>query len=172
MNIPSTFAAAILLFTSAAFAKDASSKTPTSPKPPPVPEFNKSDPVAYGRAVADYADRFDSGWKDEYGRNVMTLFDASGDSVRRDSVRIILEKEEGDKSIIRFLAPIEPEASTTNKIKLPVRLRLAFTLRSAAEIGSGAATGRASDSPPAVSLKAAARRVASRAMSVMAPLRA
>ena len=33
---------------------------------PALPDFDKSDPAVYGRQLADYADLFDSGWKDSY----------------------------------------------------------------------------------------------------------
>ena len=75
---------------------------------PPVPTFDAADPVAHGRAVAEYADRYDAGWVDEVSQGRMTLYDAGGDSVERRYSRMIHERfEEGDKLIIRFLAPAE-----------------------------------------------------------------
>ena len=76
-------------------------------KIPKLPEFDKSDAKRYGRQLADYADLYDTGWKDSYASSAMTLFDSTGDSVQRASVQLILEKKVGDKSIVRFLTPAE-----------------------------------------------------------------
>lgn len=113
------------------FAQDNASGVPV----PKLPEFDKSDAKVYGRQLADYADLFDTGWKDSYARSTMTLFDANGDSVRRDSVQLILEKSEGDKSIVRFLTPAEikgvaalthehPDATDDNWLYLPATKRV------------------------------------------------
>ena len=74
---------------------------------PTPPDFDRTDPQVHGRQLAEYADRYDSGWRDSYARSSITLFDANGDSVQRDSVQLILEKNTGDKSIVRFLTPAE-----------------------------------------------------------------
>jgi hypothetical protein len=108
----------------------------TSGVPVPVlPEFDPSDPERYGRQLADYADLYDTGWRDSYARSAMTLFDANGDSVRRDSVQLILEKPDGDKSIVRFLTPAEikgvaalthehPDATDDSWLYLPATKRV------------------------------------------------
>lgn len=103
---------------------------------PQQPEFDKSTPEKHGRAIADYADLFDSGWKDEVLQGRMTLFDAGGDSVKRRFSRMVYERaKEGDKLIIRFLAPAEikgvsaltfenPGSSDDNWLYLPSTKRV------------------------------------------------
>lgn len=102
---------------------------------PKLPTFDKSDAAAYGRQLADYADLYDTGWKDSYALSTMTLFDANGDSVKRDSVQLILEKADGDKSIVRFMTPAEikgvaalthehPDATDDNWLYLPATKRV------------------------------------------------
>ena len=102
---------------------------------PTLPEFDERDPARYGRQLADYADLYDSGWKDSYARSAITLFDANGDSVRRDSVQLILERPDGDKSIVRFLTPAEikgvaalthehPDATDDSWLYLPATKRV------------------------------------------------
>ncbi len=96
---------ALILITLAPLS--AGQEKPPAPVPP-QPEFDKTDPVAYGRALADYADLFDSGWIDEVSQGRMTLYDAGGDSVERRFSRMVLENhKQGDKLIVRFLAPAE-----------------------------------------------------------------
>lgn len=82
---------------------------PQDPSDVPVPpEFDVEDEVAHGAALAAFADRFDQGWYDEVLQGRMTLFDAGGDSVERRFSRMVLERpEEGDKLLVRFLAPAE-----------------------------------------------------------------
>jgi hypothetical protein len=102
---------------------------------PKLPEFQKADATIYGRQLADYADRYDTGWKDSYAVSTMTLFDANGDNVKRNSVQLILEKAIGDKSIIRFMTPAEikgvaalthehPDATDDNWLYLPATKRV------------------------------------------------
>jgi hypothetical protein len=102
---------------------------------PKTPKFDTTDPVVYGRQLADYADLYDTGWKDSYALSTMTLFDANGDSVKRDSVQLILEKHTGDKSIIRFRTPAEikgvaslthehPNGTDDNWLYLPATKRV------------------------------------------------
>ena len=74
---------------------------------PATPVFNKADPVAYGTALAKYAERYDSGWIDQYSKGKMTLIDARGDSVQREVVQAILEGGSGDKSLVRFMTPAD-----------------------------------------------------------------
>ena len=65
----------------------------------------------------------------------MTLFDANGDSVERATVQLILEKTDGDKSIVRFLTPAEikgvaalthehPDSTDDNWLYLPATKRV------------------------------------------------
>jgi hypothetical protein len=102
-----------LLLTVAAMAAAAESSATTqdantSGVPvPPVPEFTKESPEAYGLALAQYMDVYDTGWKDQYSTSRMTLFDARGDSVQRRVVQLVLEGVDGDKSIVKFQSPAE-----------------------------------------------------------------
>ncbi|MEM9070905.1 MAG: outer membrane lipoprotein-sorting protein [Myxococcota bacterium] len=73
---------------------------------PSVPSF-PSDAARRGRAIADYADSFDQGWVDQYLQARMTLYDANGDTVRRQIRQMILEGNDGDKSLVRFMTPAE-----------------------------------------------------------------
>ena len=74
---------------------------------PPIPEFTKETPEAYGLALAKYMDLYDTGWRDQYSTSHMTLFDARGDSVKRTVVQMLLEGVDGDKSIVKFQSPAE-----------------------------------------------------------------
>ncbi len=102
---------------------------------PPLPEFERGDATVFGRQLADYADRFDSGWRDSYASSVMTLYDAGGDSVQRAVVQLILEGADGDKSIVRFRSPAEvkgvaalthehPDATDDSWLYLPATKRV------------------------------------------------
>lgn len=103
---------------------------------PPVPEFETSDPAVHGKQIAAYADLRDSGWKDEVGQGRMTLFDAGGDSVTRTYVRMVRDgRDQGDKSLVRFLSPAEikgvaalthehPGSSDDNWLYLPANKRV------------------------------------------------
>jgi hypothetical protein len=102
---------------------------------PEPPQFNKADATVYGRQLADYADRYDSGWKDSYALSTMTLFDANGDSVKRKSRQLILEKDLGDKSMVHFMTPAEikgvaalthehPDATDDSWLYLPATKRV------------------------------------------------
>lgn len=117
-----------------ALAQDTTKQDPAVPK---VPRFTKDDPHVYGRQLAQYADLYDTGWKDEILKGRMTLFDRSGDSVIRSFVRTIYEKRKadgGDKVIIKFLKPAElagvtaltfenPGSSDDNWLWLPASKR-------------------------------------------------
>lgn len=102
---------------------------------PPLPAFDASDAAIHGRALADYADLYDTGWRDSYVISEMTLFDANGDSVERRAVQLVLERPDGDKSIVRFLTPAEikgvaalthehPDATDDNWLYLPATKRV------------------------------------------------
>lgn len=102
---------------------------------PKLPKFETTDAAKYGRQLADYADLYDTGWKDSYALSTMTLFDANGDNVKRKSVQLILEKQDGDKSIVRFMTPAEikgvaalthehPDATDDNWLYLPATKRV------------------------------------------------
>ena len=120
-----------LLIAAPAFAQKNTSGVPV----PKVPEFDTSNPETYGRQLADYADLYDTGWYDSYAKSKMTLIAANGDSVVRNSVQLILEKDIGDKSIVRFLSPAEikgvaalthehPDATDDNWLYLPATKRV------------------------------------------------
>lgn len=119
-----------LLLTSSAFAQNVSGV-----EVPEQPDFDTESPAKYGRQLADYADLYDTGWKDSYAVSKMTLFDARGDSVERSTVQLILEKDDGDKSIVRFRSPSEikgvaalthehPDATDDNWLYLPATKRV------------------------------------------------
>jgi hypothetical protein len=74
---------------------------------PAAPKFDKSNPAKYGTALAQYAEDFDSGWLDSYAKSKMTLTDQRGDKVVRETRQLILEGDNGDKSIVRFMSPAE-----------------------------------------------------------------
>jgi hypothetical protein len=74
---------------------------------PAAPKFDKGDPAAYGKALANYMDSFDSGWKDFYAAVDMTLIDSKGDKVLRKVAFMVLEQTEGDKTILRFRSPAD-----------------------------------------------------------------
>ena len=75
---------------------------------PTVPTFDTANPERYGRQLATYADHFDEGWIDEVTSSLMTLYEASGDSVLRRITRMVLENvKEGNKSMVRFVSPAE-----------------------------------------------------------------
>ncbi len=129
MNTP-LIATAVLSFATA-FASSNSDLPPV----PELPTFTKSDAAEYGYQIAEYADRFNSGWVDELWQGRMELFDAHGDSVERHVLRMLLEGEEGDKSIVKFVSPAEikgvaalthehPGSSDDNWLYLPATKRV------------------------------------------------
>lgn len=103
---------------------------------PDAPGFTTADVAAHGREVAEFVERFDSGWVDEILQGDMTLFDAGGDSVRRAFARLVLEAPvDGDKVITKFLSPAEikgvaalthenPGSSDDNWLYLPANKRV------------------------------------------------
>ncbi|MFK7739811.1 MAG: outer membrane lipoprotein-sorting protein [Planctomycetota bacterium] len=102
---------------------------------PKLPTFDTDDAGKHGRQLADYADLYDTGWKDSYARSEMTLYAATGDSVTRDVVQLLMEKVDGDKSIVRFLSPAEiksvaalthehPDSTDDNWLYLPATKRV------------------------------------------------
>ena len=102
---------------------------------PAKPTFDSSDPQVYGKQLMTYADRYDSGWKDEVSSGSMRLFDAGGDSVLRTYTRLALERPAGNKYIIRFKTPAEikgvgalthenPNSSDDNWLYLPATRRV------------------------------------------------
>jgi hypothetical protein len=116
----------------ASFGSD--ENTSGAPIPDP-PTFETADTARHGWQVADYADRYDDGWKDEIWQGRMELFDANGDSVLRQVLRMLLEGDEGDKSIVRFVSPAEikgvaalthehPGTSDDNWLYLPASKRV------------------------------------------------
>lgn len=80
---------------------------------PAQPKFNKANAQAYGKQLAEYMDRYDQGWRDQYGKSRMTLFDAKGDSVAREVLQSILEGADGDKSVVRFMKPADVRGVAT-----------------------------------------------------------
>ena len=75
---------------------------------PAAPTFSVEEPKVYGRQIAEHADLYDRGWRDEVVQGTMTLFDGDGDSVRRAYTRMALENfTDGDKFIVKFVSPAE-----------------------------------------------------------------
>ncbi len=74
---------------------------------PEKPKFQTTNPATYGTQLAQYAEAFDTGWRDMYSKSQMTLLDARGDSVKRAVTQKILEGNTGDKSMVRFMSPAE-----------------------------------------------------------------
>ncbi len=74
---------------------------------PKLPTFTRDDPARHGLELAEYADRFDTGWTDVYSKAKMTLSTADGQSITREITQMALEGPQGNKSLIRFLAPAD-----------------------------------------------------------------
>lgn len=74
---------------------------------PPVPKFNTKDAAGYGKALAYYMDKRDSGWRDYYAKAGMTLIDSRGDKVNREVMVMILEQTDGNKTIAKFQTPAD-----------------------------------------------------------------
>lgn len=135
IQIPSVLALAGVSILSLSAAPQEDDGNTSGVPVPEVPSFDTSDPVAHGLAIASYADQFDTGWYDELSQGTMTLFDSDGDSVRRSYLRMILEKPEGDKLIVKFQSPAEikgvaalthenPGSSDDNWLYLPSTKRV------------------------------------------------
>ncbi len=99
----SALAGALSVGAGTARADDNTSGVPV----PAQPKFNKGDAAAYGKALAYYMDKFDDGWKDFYTNADMTLVDSKGDKVFRKMTFMVLEQEEGNKTIARFRSPAD-----------------------------------------------------------------
>jgi hypothetical protein len=128
-----TLASLLLLLGPLAAADDP--KNTSGVEIPPLPTFETEAPEKYGWQLADYAQRYDTGWVDEIWQGRMELFDAQGDSVQRQTLRMLLEDPEGDKSIVRFVSPAEikgvaalthehPGSSDDNWLYLPSTKRV------------------------------------------------
>ena len=74
---------------------------------PPEPTFPTGDAGARGHAIAKHADAYDSGWVDQYLQARMTLIDARGEEVVRDTRGMTLEGNAGDKALVRFMSPAD-----------------------------------------------------------------
>ncbi len=123
-------------------AGDSAAKNTSGVAIPKTPALDAADatgrltPGTRGKAIAEFADVYDRGWRDEVTRGRMTLFDAGGDSVERTFSRMAYERaEKGDKLIIRFLSPAEikgvsaltyenPGSSDDNWLYLPANKRV------------------------------------------------
>jgi hypothetical protein len=102
---------------------------------PAQPPFKKADANAYGLQLAQYTEVFDTGWVDQYSKSKMTLVDGRGDTVERAVTQTILEGQDGDKSIVKFMSPAEirgvaalvhehPSATDDNWLYLPASRRV------------------------------------------------
>ena len=56
-------------------------------KIPAQPKYDKSDAALYGLALARYADAYDVGWRDQYSKSTLTLYDARGCRANRRIAR-------------------------------------------------------------------------------------
>ena len=102
---------------------------------PPTPRFPLANAERAGRAIAEHAERYDSGWVDEYLQARMTLYDANGDTVEREIRQMVLERDAGDYSMVRFMTPADirgvgvlihehPRASDDTWLYLPATRRV------------------------------------------------
>ncbi|MFT7485674.1 MAG: hypothetical protein ACI9F9_001524 [Candidatus Paceibacteria bacterium] len=103
---------------------------------PAKPEFKSDDAALLGLQIAQHADLYDRGWKDEVAQGIMTLHSADGDFVRRTFTRMVLENSQaGDKLQIKFVSPAEirgvtalthehPGSSDDNWLYLPSNKRV------------------------------------------------
>lgn len=91
------------VFSASAVHADNSSGVPI----PETPAFPTGDPVARGHAIAAHAEAYDSGWVDQYTQAQMTLIDARGEKVVRDTRAMVLEGSQGDKGLVRFMSPAD-----------------------------------------------------------------
>ena len=74
---------------------------------PSEPTFPTGDPRTRGHAIAKHADAYDSGWIDQYLQARMTLIDARGQEVVRETRGMTLEGSAGDKALVRFMSPAD-----------------------------------------------------------------
>lgn len=74
---------------------------------PPLPAFDKSDPVKYGTALAQYSEDFDAGWQDSYARTTVTQTEGGKVAFSRKTRQMVMEGKDGDKSMLRFLSPAD-----------------------------------------------------------------
>jgi hypothetical protein len=74
---------------------------------PETPTFLPGDAAARGLAIAKHADAYDSGWVDQYLQARMTLIDARGQEVVRETRGMTLEGSAGDKALVRFMSPAD-----------------------------------------------------------------
>lgn len=102
---------------------------------PAEPTFPTSDPATRGHAIATHADAYDSGWIDQYTQARMTLIDARGERVVRDTRGMTLEGGAGDKALVRFMSPADirgvaalihehPQATDDTWLYLPATRRV------------------------------------------------
>ena len=124
------------LLAAASLPVDPGSENQTDVPFPVPPVFTTEDPQVHGRQIAEFADRYERGYKDEILQGEMTLFDADGDSVRRGFLRMVLEQpDSGDKLVVKFQSPAEikgvaalthenPGSSDDNWLYLPASKRV------------------------------------------------
>jgi len=74
---------------------------------PPEPTFPTDDAAVRGHGIAKHAEAYDSGWVDQYLQARMTLIDARGQEVVRDTRGMTLEGNAGDKALVRFMSPAD-----------------------------------------------------------------
>lgn len=104
--MPQLFTSCVIVAVLLVSASAPASAENTSGVPVPAPPaFTKTDPRAYGRQLADYVDRLDSGWTDSYARSTITIINARGDRTTSKIRQLTLEGRGGNKSLIRYMSP-------------------------------------------------------------------
>ena len=102
-----TATALLAVALTAAFNTSARADNTSGVPVPPKPAFPTGDAGARGHAIAKHADAYDSGWVDQYLQARMTLIDARGEEVVRDTRGMTLEGRAGDKALVRFMSPAD-----------------------------------------------------------------
>jgi len=83
----------------------ASAEANTSGVPVPSAPKESGDKAAYGKAIANYLDRYDTGWVDSYAKSKITIYNARGDKTVSQTTQMTLEGKGGSKALIRYLSP-------------------------------------------------------------------
>ncbi len=75
---------------------------------PAKPAFEATDAGKHGTEIANYLEKFDSGWTDAYQRALLKTSDSSGkNAVTQETYQMIRERDSGNHSLIRFMAPAD-----------------------------------------------------------------
>ena len=88
-----------------AAAGPADAKNTSGVAMPKTPKFNKRNPNVYGKQIAEHVDRVDSGWVDSYFKAKIININARGEKSSSDTAQMLLEGDDGNKSLIRYMSP-------------------------------------------------------------------